>query len=57
MGSSGSKDIERKEGNIKNEVIILPGGFHSLDESIIRDSKSVCKIIIPPKEMSSGFLI
>ena len=57
MGSSGSKDIERKEGNIKNEVIISPGGFHSLDESIIRASKSVCKIIIPPKEMSSGFLI
>ena len=52
MGSSGSKEIERKK-----EVIITPEGFHSLDESIIRASKSVCKIIIPPKEMSSGFLI
>ena len=52
MGSSGSKDIERKK-----EVIISPEGFHSLDPSITQASKSLCKIIVSSNRMSSGFLI
>ena len=52
MGSSGSKDIERKK-----EVIISPEGFHSLDPSITQTSKSLCKITISSGKMSSGFLI
>ena len=52
MGSSGSKDIERKK-----EVIISPEGFHSLDQSITQTSKSLCKITVSSGKMSSGFLI
>ena len=52
MDSSSSKDIERKK-----EVIISPEGFHSLDQSITQTSKSLCKITISSRKMSSGFLI
>ena len=57
MGIGYSKHIEKKKGDIKNEVIISPEGLHSLDESIARAAKSICKIIVPPNEKSSGFLI
>lgn len=57
MGSGGSKNNEKKKGNIKNEVIISREGLHSLDELIARAAKSLCKIIVPPNEMLSGFLI
>ena len=36
MDSSKLKNIEKKKGIIKNEVMISPEGFHSLDESITR---------------------
>ena len=63
MGSNESKEMKRKKelqtsrNDIKNEVIISPEGFHSLDPSITQISKSLCKITISSGKMSSGFLI
>jgi len=52
MGSSSSKDIERKK-----EVIISPECFHLLDQSITQTSKSLYKITISSGKKSSEFLI
>ena len=63
MGVCGQIDIEREKRSqklgidIKNEVIISPEGFHSLDTSITQSSKSLCKILVSFDRMSSGFLI
>lgn len=57
MGLSSSKYIERKKCQIKNEVIISSEDFHSLNQSITRASKSLCKIIVSSGRISSGFLI
>ena len=63
MGACGSSDFERKKEfkkssrEIKNELIISPDNFYTLDESITKASKSLCKIIVSPNKMSSGFLI
>ena len=63
MGSNESKEMKRKKefqtsrNDIKEEVIISPEGFHSLDESITQTAKSLCKIMGSFNRISSGFLI
>ena len=59
MGSGGSKNEKKNKDSIKikqNEVIIDPNSFYSLDQSITKAAKSLCKIITP-NQLGSGFLI
>ena len=53
----GKKEFKKSRREIKNELIISPDNFYILDESIAKTSKSLCKIIVSPNKMSSGFLI
>ena len=60
MGACGEKIMNCKKCDIINEVneYLFPSeGFYSLDSLITQVSKSLCKIIISQKELSSGFLI
>ena len=50
-------NLSKKKGFKKNEVIITPKGFYSLEPLITRASKSLCKIMVSSNRMSSGFLI
>ena len=51
MGACGEEIFVYKKSDIKSE------DFHLLDSSITQTSRSLCKIIISQKEISSGFLI
>ena len=60
MGACGEKIMNCKKCDIineANEYSFSSQGFYSLDSLITQVSKSLCKIIISQKELSSGFLI
>ena len=58
MDSSGpSNDAKQKDFHFKPEMKISDNPLQKLDPLIVKACKSLCKIIISPKKLGSGFLI
>jgi len=60
MGTCDSTNNDRQKDSNQNiipETIISNNPLNKLDLSVIKSAKSLCKIVISPNKLSSGFLI
>ena len=55
--SCPSNDVKQKDSLFIPEIVISNNPLQKLDLSITKACKSLCKIIISPKKIGSGFLI